>query len=156
MNFGSKKALFGVIFFSSHGAIRFFSRHASDMAAYAHQLTWIRHGGIRMAIPRIYSRTGSTLELLTKLKLERKKERKKTTPSSKTKMLWFQILPLETVHKSCDVDDDAALCLLSLQAGLPFGFWWPRLLLSIRMAKITTSIWCREKLSKWSWVCLAC
>ena len=75
-----------------------------------------------MAIPRIYSRTGSTLELLTKLKLERKKERKKTTPSSKTKMLWFQILPLETVHKSCDVDDDDALCLLSLQAGLPFGF----------------------------------
>ena len=37
--------------FVPHGAIRFFSRIASTMAAYAHQPTWIRHGRICMAIP---------------------------------------------------------------------------------------------------------
>ena len=37
--------------FVPHGTIRFFSRIASTMAAYAHQPTWIRHGRICMAIP---------------------------------------------------------------------------------------------------------
>ena len=68
MKFGSKKAIFRVIWFFFHGAIRFFSRHASDMAAYMrinrHESDMAASAWPSLIDTPLYYRKGPLIELV--------------------------------------------------------------------------------------------